>query len=198
MLERPQWVPTSRPPLPRSTFVRFFRTGKWENRSNYFPIRSCYNYVCLIFIFLLLMLCFTIHHSIAVKLEHGIILMYSALGLMNVNWHVSSPLAISFYPRLHASKCKSLYVYIDMYLYVYIQTHMVYAANQSFCMLASFFLWFFMGARRLPPTRTYLYKLRQRKKCNSFEWFRLHYANTSTVGGEYLFAHYKYIEFLAF
>lgn len=150
------------------------------------------------FFFLLLMLCFTIHHSIAVKLEHGIILMYSALGLMNVNWHVSSPLAISFYPRLHASKCKSLYVYIDMYLNVYIQTHMVYAANQSFCMLASFFLWFFMGARRLPPTRTYLYKLRQRKKCNSFEWFRLHYANTSTVGGEYLFAHYKYIEFLAF
>lgn len=144
------------------------------------------------------MLCFTIHHSIAVELEHGIILMYSALGLMNVNWHVSSPLAISFYPRLHASKCKSLYVYIDMYLNVYIQTHMVYAANQSFCMLASFFLWFFMGARRLPPTRTYLYKLRQRKKCNSFEWFRLHYANTSTVGGEYLFAHYKYIEFLAF
>jgi len=150
------------------------------------------------FFFLLLMLCFTIHHSIAVELEHAIILMYSALGLMNVNWHVSSPLAISFYPRLHASKCKSLYVYIDMYLNVYIQTHMVYAANQSFCMLASFFLWFFMGARRLPPTRTYLYKLRQRKKCNSFEWFRLHYANTSTVGGEYLFAHYKYIEFLAF
>lgn len=97
------------------------------------------------FFFLLLMLCFTIHHSIAVELEHAIILMYSALGLMNVNWHVSSPLAISFYPRLHASKCKSLYVYIDMYLYVYIQTYMVYAANQSFCMLASFFYGFLWG-----------------------------------------------------
>jgi len=112
LLERPRWISTSNPTFVTPHSIDFSALESWKTRAINFRLDHA---TIMLFFFCLFFFCYSIA---IVELEHAIILMYSTLGLMNVNWHVSSPLAISFYPRLHASKMQ-IPVY-TLYIYVYI------------------------------------------------------------------------------